>query len=160
MTLTPEDVQALASDPRTTSLRPLAAEDIERALRVLPAPVPDLIRWWIIRFGVIDIERPIENRPHLLLLGLSHSSTVDDDIVVFNRSNPTLPQGYLVFAHEFDGEFDHVYALDPSGTVLRSTGFLFPSLEYTDAYATSTWEVAFPDPEAFWRSKVRFYLEG
>ena len=159
MPLTLKDVQALASHPRTTLLKPLAIEDIELALQALPARVPDPVRWWITSLGVVDIERPIESRPHLLLLGLSHSSTIDDDIVAFNRSNPTLPQGYLVFAHEFDGEFDVVYAIDPLGAILRSTGFLFPSLEYTDAYATSTWEAAFTDFEAFWRSKVRFYLE-
>ncbi|HEX8111648.1 MAG TPA: hypothetical protein VF516_28150 [Kofleriaceae bacterium] len=159
MTLTPGDIQVLARHPRTRSLRPLVAGDIEPVLQALPAHVPDPIRWWITEFGVIDIERPIDSRPHLLLLGLSPSSTIDDDIMAFNRSNPTLPPGYLVFAHEFDGELDHVYAIDASGAVVRSIGFLFPSLEYKEEYATSTWEAASTDLEAFWRSKVRSYLE-
>jgi hypothetical protein len=159
MSLNHKDPKVFSSNPRVSPSTPLPPTDIEQVEQALKLRFPELIRWWITNFGVVDIERPIKGRPHLLLLGLSHGSTIDDDIAAFNSSNPTRPPDYLVFAHEFDGAIDHVYALDSNGAVLRNSGFLFPSSTYTDKYANSRWEPAFLNIEEFWDSKVQSYLK-
>ncbi len=124
---------------------------------------PPLIRQWIEHFGSLQIFPDLADDPKLLLLGISPESSIDDSIVLFNDSdNPSRPTGYLVFAHEFDGESDIVYALRPDSRVARvSNKFAFPYYGHQDCYTLrdAAWQTAFESLQDFWDSKVQSYLQ-
>ena len=156
------DYETIISNPRVDFLEPPHENDIYDAQKVLRFSFPPLIKRWIKDFGTLQIYLDLENDPKLLLLGLSPESSIDDDIILFNDfNNPSVPAGYLVFAHEFDGESDIVYALRSDFTVASlKNQFVFPYFRHKDCYPEAKWKAAFKSVEQFWESKVERYLTG
>lgn len=157
------DWEAIASNPNVDVLASPLQSDILNAEYILRITFPPLIRQWIENLGSWQILPDVADDPKLLLLGISPESSIDDSIILFNNSdNPSRPAGYLVFAHEFDGESDIVYALRPDSSVASvKNKFAFPYYRHQDCYTLrdAAWQTAFESLQDFWDGKVQPYLE-
>jgi hypothetical protein len=154
------DYDVLISNPRVSPLDPPSESDIKRAEEFLGRSFPTLMRRWIADFGSLQINPEVTRFPKLLLLGLGPSSTIDDNIVLFNQpDNPSRPPEYLVFAHEFDGENDIIYALRADSTIASVCNyFAFPYFSNKADYAGAKWNTVFESLDEFWSIKVQQYL--
>lgn len=159
-TIVSYDYQSISSNPRVDFLDPPSENDIVQAEKILGYSLPPLARQWIRDFGSLQINPDVPSDAKLLLLGLSPESSIDDDIILFNDStNPTLPARYFVFAHEFDGSSDIVYALLPNSNVASvKNNFAFPYFRQKDGYHDVKWKIVFESLEQFWLRKVERYL--
>lgn len=152
---------AIDSSGHADVLGPVQHSEIERAEAIVGRKFPSLIRRWIADFGSIQLRPDVEHSPKLLLLGLGEHASIDDNIILFNdNNNPSRPINYLVFAHEFDGESDIVYAITPDESVFSTTNsFAFPFYPDKEAYASAEWKQSHRSIEDFWSDKVLRYLE-
>ena len=154
------DYNVLISNRRVNLLDSPSESDIAKAEEILGRSFPTLMRRWIADFGSLQISPELRSCPTLLLLGLGPSSTIDDNIVLFKQpDNPSRPPDYLVFAHEFDGEKDFIYALRADATIARVCNyFAFPYFSNKADYAEVKWDSVFESLDEFWSIKVQQYL--
>jgi hypothetical protein len=152
------DIETLIKNQRVQILVPPFVSEIIEAEQILGCKIPDLLKIIIEKAGVLTIWVPNHEWPYLRFLGLGPASTVDDNLLIFNQDNPSLPAEFLAFAHEFDGKFDSVYAITKKGEVKRTREFCFPSAYNGEYWGEVRWESAYSTLQEFFDHKVVEYL--
>ena len=131
-------------------------DSFEKLEQKLNREVPKFIKEYIDYLGNFLFYPPNIKAPFLYPLGIGHGVNVYNSLLYFNYpNNPTNPESHFVFAYEFNGEDDWVYAINENGEVLgMKNGFAFYEYRNKDHYKKGVWRKKYASLEEFWEKKV------
>lgn len=154
--------EKIASSPNVVYYGGVSEAEIVTVEHQLCIDFPDLMKRWLLDFGVVLIQPETDLNPFLHLLGLGSATTLYDNLLLFNDpNNPSRPVNYLVFAHEFDGEDDIIYALTPESNIASVTNwFALPYQTNKENWSEGKykWVDVYESIYDFWTRKIEKYL--